>query len=181
MNTKLVRAFVALSIFFVSAHASAIPVLMEYLVIFSHSQGTLGAGLTIDARTTDTSRLVVGGGYTIRCGSSALQIDAKNNSVTTGFTQVRILVKVPAGLSPTSYPVLGWTNILPASCTQCTMTHTYAARDETTATASIGVMGTGMNFALVPTGEIGTTDTTVLSAVCRGGRPQCCTPGCSIP
>jgi hypothetical protein len=180
MNIKLIRAFIGVSILLVSGHASAIPVLMQYIVTFSNSGSSLAAGLTIDARTTDAPRLVVAGGYTIRCGSSSLEIVAENHSTLTGFTASRIAITVPV-VSPAGYPVLGWSSIPAASCTQCAMQHKYQVRDETTTTASIGIAGTGVNFTLVPTGEIGATDTAVLSNVCKGGTPQCCTPGCSLP
>jgi hypothetical protein len=139
MNTKLIRAFLALGIFFACGQASAIPVLMQYIVIFSNSGDTLGAGLSIDAMTTDTSRLIIAGGFTIRCSYSSLQIDAENHSLLTGFTQVRFVVKVPGppALSPSSYPVLGYSQIPAASCADCTMTHHWEARDETTLSASV--------------------------------------------
>jgi hypothetical protein len=183
MITNAMCTLAVLSLMFVSAHAMAIPVLDEYVVIFSHSQGTLGAGLTIKAHTTDTAKLFLAGGYTIKCDSSSVEIKAEHKAATSAFQpNVSLTIKVPALQSPTSYSVPGWTNIERGSCTTCGMQHRWEAADSTDTSVSVGLLGTGVNFSLVPTAEVGFGDTAVLGSVCRPVRPpQCCTPGCIPP
>lgn len=177
MNHHITRAIVAFGLLFATAHAMAIPVLRQYNVVFYQSNSNLVAGLSVDAQTS-APKMSVAGGYTLNCQGSSLSIVAQRVATGTGFTGVHLVVTVPA-VTPTTYPVLGWSSIPAASCTQCTLQHKYEARDETTTSASIGFLGTGVNFTLTPTGQLGSTGTAVLG-VCKGGQPQCCTRGCQI-
>lgn len=180
MNAHLPRTLLALFSLFLAGQASAIPVLNSVGFAFGQSgQNALAVAVVVDAETT-ASLLSVGGGFTVICDSSpSLPIMDQLQDTKSNFLGVRIILQVPLVI-PKIYPVPGWSNIPAASCGQCLMHYKGEARDETNTQFHIGFQGTGVTFSLIPTGQVNLTST-AFASVCKGGRPQCCTPGCQLP
>lgn len=181
MNTRM-RIFATLSLALVSGQAAAIPTLRLVVPTFnqvSGSNGSLTAGLIVEA-STDLLVLVIGGGFTITCSTSPLQITADRRATFSDFFGPRAVLRIPE-VVPSTYPIPGWSSIPAGSCNgQCVMQYKGEARDETSLAIRVGSTGFGANFSLLPAGEQVKGDT-AFTNVCRTGRPQCCTPACAIP
>jgi hypothetical protein len=180
MNTHIVRASMTLSLVLVSVQAIAIPNLRRVEPNFSQSgNSTLNAGVVIEA-DTDLAILGVGGGFTITCSTSSLQQTAERFQTYNDIFGPHVVLLVPP-VVPSSYSIPAWTSIPAGTCNaQCVMQYNGEARDETSLAFSIGGGGAGANFSLIPDGEA-SLGNSVLIGICRGGRPQCCTPGCQLP
>lgn len=181
MNTRM-RVLATLSLALVSGTAAAIPTLRLVAPTFNQVSGTngsLNAGLIVEA-STDLLVLVIGGGFTITCSTSALPITAERIATFSDFFGPREILRVPE-VVPSTYPILGWSGIPAGTCNgHCVMRYKGEARDETSLSIRVGSTGLGASFSLIPAGEQ-SQGNTVVTNVCRTGRPQCCTPGCVIP
>lgn len=181
MNSRM-RVLVTLSLVLVSGQAAAIPTLRLVAPTFNQVSGTngsLNAGLIVEA-STDLLVLVIGGGFTITCSTSPLQITAERLATFSDFFGPHAVVRIPEVL-PSTYPIPGWSSIPAGTCNgQCVMQYKGEARDETSLSIRVGSTGLGANFSLIPTGEQ-SRGNSVFTSVCRTGRPQCCTPACQIP
>jgi hypothetical protein len=181
MNTRT-RIFATLSLVLVAGQAAAIPTLRLVAPTFSQVSGTngrLNAGLIVEA-STDLLVLAIGGGFTITCSTSALQITAERYATFSDFFGPRAVLRIPEVL-PSTYPIPGWSSIPAGSCNgQCVMQYKGEARDETSLSVRVGGTGFGANFSLIPAGEQ-LMGNSVFTNICRTGRPQCCTAGCVNP
>lgn len=173
------RALAALSLMLLSGHAAAIPTLKSVVPTFHQSaNGTLNAGLTVEA-STSLPVLIIAGGFTITCTSSTLPQTAERRATFTGFVGISETLRIPQVI-PSTYPIPGWSSIPMGSCGQCVMQYKGEAKDETSLSVRVGNQGVGVNFTLIPSGEqlIGNAQ---LIDVCRLRQRQCCTPLCAIP
>jgi hypothetical protein len=180
MSSPIPRALFALCLAIGSAQAFAIPNLRRVETAFQDGgNGTIQAGMIIEA-TSSLPVLTVGGGFTIRCSTSTLLITAERFSTVNSFVGTHLVLVVPPD-SPSTYTVPRWSSIPAGSCSaQCTMQYNGEARDESNTQVTIGGVGSGVTFTLIPDGQTSMGNTRMIN-VCRGGRPQCCTPGCQIP
>jgi hypothetical protein len=174
----------ATAILLASGRVSAEPEFTTFDVNFSQQGTTNSLSVSMVFRAFSTMRyLALGGGFTVRCNQSTTgQINAKNLGQRIGAgTSVQVLV--PA--TPTAYGVPGYSSMPTATCANCTITWVARAIDaffEQTPSLS----GEGAFFTMSPWTEnilVQTNETSgsTYDQVCRGGQPQCCTPGCSIP
>ena len=181
MNTRM-RIFATLSLALVSGQAAAIPVLRLVAPTFNQVSGTngsLNAGLIVEA-STDLPVLLMGGGFTITCSTSPLQLTAERFDTFSDFFGPRAVLRIPQ-VMPSTYSIPGWSSIPAGSCNgQCVMQYKGEARDETSLSVRAGGTGFGANFSLIPTGEQLMANSALIN-ICRTGRPQCCTQGCVIP
>jgi len=177
-------ALLATAMLLASGSALAEPEFTTFDANFTQ-QGTSNAlNVSMIFRAFSPTRyLALGGGFTVRCnGSTAGQINAKNINQALVFGSA-LQVLVPA--SPTTYGVPGYASIPTTTCANCTMTYVARAIDSFfQQTASLS--GEGAFFTMSPWAENVLVQTNETSGetggqVCRGGQPQCCTPGCSIP
>lgn len=184
MNTKALRASMALGLVLVFGEAAAIPSWVFIIPSFGQlpGNGEVFASLIIEAQTSN-QYLAIAGGFTITCGTSPLEQPVGPR----GFPVyhplgVRFTLNVPEP-PPGEYTVPNWSSIPAGQCGtnggQCVMAWKAQARDETSE-FSIGLPGVGVNFSLFPSGEITDGNSTLIN-ICRYGQPQCCTPGCQIP
>jgi hypothetical protein len=184
MSSSITRAalniFGALCLVLGATQAFAIPTLRRVDAAFSDGgNGTVLAGLVIEA-TSSLPVLGVGGGFTIRCSTSTLLLTAERFQTVTNFIGTHLVVSVPPA-APSSYSVPRWSSIPAGSCSaQCTMQYNGEARDESNMQMTIGGVGSGVTFTLIPDGQTSMGNTRLIN-ICRGGRPQCCTPGCVLP
>jgi hypothetical protein len=179
MSTHITRILFALCLLHAAAQALAIPNLRRVEAVFGDAgNGNLIAGVVVEA-TSSLPVLGVGGGFTIRCSTSTLILTAERFDTASNFLGTHIVLNVPSAM-PSSYPVPRWSSVPTGSCNaQCTMQYNGEARDESNSQMTIGGVGTGVTFTLIPDGQASMGDTRLIN-VCRGGRPQCCTPGCQI-
>jgi hypothetical protein len=134
----------------------------------------VSAGLIVSASTV-WHALTVAGGWTVRCGFSSLELTAERaDSVFAPLAGASLTVHVPA-VVPSTYTLPGWSSLPTASCGHCTHQYKGSARD---GLARIS-FGAGFNFQLTLDGEPNVANTSTFE-FCRGGRPQCCTDGCSL-
>jgi hypothetical protein len=178
MNTCM-RVLATLSFVLLAGHAAANATLKSVVPTFHQSNnGTLNAGLLVEA-STSLPVLIIAGGFTITCTTSTLLQTAEGRATFTGFFGINQSLRVPE-VVPSTYPVPGWSNLPMGACAQCVMQYKGEAKDETSLSVRVGNQGIGVNFTLIPAGEqsIGNA---VIADVCRSRRRQCCTPGCVIP
>jgi len=174
-----IRVGATLSLALLAGHAAAIPVLKKVTPSFSQAAGNLNAGLIVQA-STSLPVLVIGGGFTIACSMSTLQITADRRATFSSFLGPNETLQIPA-VVPSTYPIPGWSNIPLGSCGgQCSMHYTGEATDATSLSVRIGNAGVGANFTLIPQGTQ-SEGNTIIANVCRLSQRQCCTPLCSIP
>ena len=174
------RIFATLGIALVCHHAGAIPTLKRVTPTFYQiNNGNLNAGLVVEA-STDLLVLYLAGGFTISCSSSPLQHRAERMQGYTDFFGPEEVLQVPSVL-PSTYAIPGWSSIPAGTCgSQCLMQFKGEARDETSLSVRIGSAGAGVTFGLIPAGQV-FMGNSILTNICRSGRPQCCTKGCFIP
>lgn len=179
MNTCM-RVFATLSCMLLSAHAAAVPTLKNVTPVFYDSgNGTLNAGLIVEA-STSLPVLIIAGGFTITCTTSTLPQTAERRATYTGFFGIKESLRIPQVI-PSTYSIPGWSSIPAGSCGgQCVMQYKGETSDETSLSVRIGNQGIGVNFTLIPPGQK-TTGDAILIDVCRSGQPQCCTRGCQLP
>jgi hypothetical protein len=179
MNTRM-RVLAALSLILASGQAAAIPVLRMVTPTFNQSAGSssLNAGLLVEA-STDLLVLIIGGGFTITCSTSALPQTAERRATYSDFFGPRAVLRIP-DVVPSTYTIPNWATLAGGSCGQCVMQYKGEARDETSLSIRVGNAGVGASFTLIPAGEQSASNT-VLTDICRAVRAQCCTPLCSIP
>jgi hypothetical protein len=180
MNTRT-RIFATLSLALVSGQAAAIPTLRLVAPTFNQVSGTngrLNAGLIVEA-STDLLVLAIGGGFTITCTTSPLQITAERFATFSDFFGPRAVLRIP-DVVPSTYTIPNWAAVPARSCGQCVMQYKGEARDETSLSIRVGNAGVGASFTLIPAGEQSASNA-VLTDVCRPMRTQCCTPLCSVP
>jgi hypothetical protein len=158
-----------------TTQAQAIPTIAIYPYQARQSGATnVSAGLIVSA-TTAWHTITVAGGWTIRCGFTNLELNAQQAaSAFSVLGGASTTVYVPT-VVPSTYQVPGWSSLPTASCGQCTHYYKGSARD---GSARIAV-GAGVNFQLTLDGEPNVGNTSTFQ-FCRGGRPQCCTDGCSL-
>lgn len=180
MKTTPTRVLAALSLVLASAQAGAIPVLRMVTPTFYQSGGSasLNAGLLVEA-STDLLVLVIGGGFTITCSTSALPQTAERRATYSDFFGPRAVLRIP-DVVPSTYTIPNWATVPPRSCAQCVMQYKGEARDETSLSIRVGNAGVGASFTLIPAGEQSASNA-VLTDVCRPMRNECCTPLCAIP
>ena len=172
MRTKILMIAALL---FTAVQAQATPQLAIY-PYQARQAGNSGvsAGLIVSASTV-WQALTVAGGWTIRCGFSSTELTAERaDSVFFALAGASLTVHVPA-VVPSTYTLPGWSSLPTASCGQCTHYYKGSARD---GLARIS-LGAGVNFQLTLDGEPNIANTSTFQ-FCRGGRPQCCTDGCSL-
>jgi len=179
MNTRM-RVLATLSCVLLSGHAAAVPVLKNITPVFYDSgNGSLNAGLIVEA-TTSLPVLIIAGGFTITCTTSTLPQTAERRATYTGFFGIKESLRIPQ-IIPSTYSIPGWSSLPAGSCSgQCVMQYKGETSDETSLSVRIGNQGVGVNFTLIPPGEQATGDA-ILISVCRPGQPQCCTRGCQLP
>ena len=179
MNTCM-RVLGTLGCLLLSAHAAAVPTLKNTTPIFYQSgNGTLAAGLIVEA-STSLPVLIISGGFTITCTTSTLPQTAERVATFSGLFGVSESLRIP-NVVPSTYSIPGWSSIPTASCGgQCVMQYKGETRDETSLSVRIGNQGIGVNFTLIPAGEQ-SAGNAVLVNICRSGQPQCCTRGCQLP
>lgn len=179
MSSHITRTLITLCLALGASQAFAVPNLRRVDATFTDGgNGTLRAGLVIEA-TSSLPVLSVGGGFTIRCSTSTLQLTAERFDTVNTFVGTHIVLNVPP-VVPSNYSVPRWSSVPAGSCNaQCTMQYNGEARDESNVQMTIGGVGSGVSFTLIPDGQVSMGDTRMIN-VCRGGRPQCCTPGCQI-
>jgi hypothetical protein len=183
MSARFIMLLVT-TILLASGRASAEPEFDIFEADFSQEGSTNNLRVSMLFRAFSPTRyLALGGGFTVRCGGSTNgQINAKNLGQRTGFG-IPMQVLVPA--SPTTYGVPNFSNMQVGACVHCNMTYVARAIDsffEQTAVLS----GEGAFFTLSPwvddiLVETNETSGAIGGEVCRGGRPQCCGPGCVPP
>jgi hypothetical protein len=158
-----------------ASQAHAIPDMSIYPYQARHTGGgNVSVGLIVSA-ATPWHTVSVAGGWTIRCGFTPLELNAQREaSAFAPFGGASATVYVPS-VVPSTYLIPGWSNLTTASCGQCTHLYKGSARD---GSARIS-FGAGVNFQLTLDGEPNIANTSTFE-VCRGGRPQCCTDGCSL-
>jgi hypothetical protein len=179
MNTCM-RVLATLSLMVACGQAAAIPTLRTVQPTFNQTgaNGGVNAGLIVEA-STDLLVLAIGGGFTISCSTSSLQITAERFQTYSDFFGPREVLLIPEAV-PSTYPIPGWSGLPMGSCGQCVMQYTGETRDETTLSIRVGGTGIGANFTLIPMGEARLSNT-VVTDVCRLRQRQCCTPLCAIP
>lgn len=134
----------------------------------------VSAGLIVSGSTV-WQVISVAGGWTIRCTFSSLDLTAERADTAFAlFGGASMTVFVPT-VVPSTYTVPGWSSLPTASCGHCTHQYKGSARD---GLARIS-FGAGVNFQLTLDGEPNVGNTSTFQ-FCRGGRPQCCTDGCSL-
>lgn len=183
MNARLLGLFVT-GLLFAVGRASAEPEFSTFDFNFTQTGTSNSLNVSMIFRAFSPTRyLALGGGFTVRCSqSTAGQIHAKNLAQRLGFG-VPLQVTVPAGAS--GYSVPGYSSMPTATCASCDITWVTRAIDSFFEQAA-GIYGDGAFFTMSPWQENILVETNEQSSsdvqqVCRGGRPQCCTPGCSIP
>jgi hypothetical protein len=77
---------------------------------------------------------------------------------------------------PSTYLLPGWSNIPASTCVDCT----FRTRGSVVSTSASIKFGVGASFMLSPGAER-TSDNQFSFQFCRGGRPVCCTDGCTLP
>jgi hypothetical protein len=169
----------ALALASVAGQAGAVPTLRRVQPTFFQSgNGSLTAGLVVEA-STDLPVLVIAGGFTITCTTSSLPQTAERRATYVGFFGPHETLTVPE-VVPSTYSIPGWSSIPTNTCgAQCVMQYKGEAKDETSLSVRIGSAGIGASFALIPPGEQ-MSGNAVIANICRTGKPQCCTPKCSI-
>jgi hypothetical protein len=179
MSSHITRALLALCLLF-GAQAFAIPNLRRVEATFTSGSdnGIVHAGMVVEA-TSSLPVLSVGGGFTIRCSTSTLLLTAERFETVSNFVGTHLVLNVPP-VTPSTYTVPRWPSIPAGSCTQCTMQYNGEARDESNTQMTIGGVGSGVTFTLIPDGQVSMGNTHMIN-VCRRGRPVCCTPGCQLP
>ena len=177
---RYICVLAALSLAGFAEQAAAIPTLKRVAATFYQAgNGTLNAGLIVEA-STSLPVLVVAGGFTITCTTSPLPQHVQSRSTFVDFLGPKATLRVPE-VVPSAYPIPGWSSIPAGSCGgQCLMQYSAEAKDETSLSVRVGSTGAGVSFTLIPSG-IQSRDNAVLVTVCRSGQPQCCTPKCAIP
>jgi hypothetical protein len=171
--------FAALALAAVAGQAVANPTLRRVQPTFyQSSNSTLTAGLIVEA-STDLPVLVIAGGFTITCSTSALSQTADRRATFVSFFGPHETLTIPE-VVPSTYSIPNWSSIPTASCAgQCLMQYKGEAKDETSLSVRVGNAGVGVSFTLIPAGEQMRGDA-VIASICRSGKPQCCTPKCSI-
>jgi hypothetical protein len=174
------RVLATLGCVLLSGHAAAVPTLKNVTPIFYQSgNGTLNAGLIVEA-STSLSVLVIAGGFTITCTTSTLPQTADRRATFTGFFGINESLRIPS-VVPSTYTIPGWSSIPAGSCAgQCVMQYKGETKDASNLSVRIGNEGIGATFTLIPPGEQSTGNAVVIN-VCRSGQPQCCTRGCQQP
>lgn len=174
----------ATGILFAAGRVSAEPEFSTFDLNFSQAGTTNSLNVSMIFRAFSPTRyLALGGGFTVRCNqTTAGQIHAKNLAQRLGFG-VPLQVNVPA--TSLGYGVPGYSSIPTASCANCNITWVARAIDSFFEQAAV-ISGDGAFFTMSPWQENILVETNEQSSfdvreVCRGGSPQCCTPGCSIP
>lgn len=128
---------------------------------------------------TNVFALTVAGGYTVTC-PNGLPIEAQHSrqrqQFPAGFT---FTITVPAGGTPTQYPIPGWSSWPRPSTHDCTFRYVGRAKE-----ALVSLIGFGFNVSLGG-GDDSKGDTLVFKMVKPRlvERPPPCTPGfnCCIP
>lgn len=176
-----IRICATLSLALLAQHAAAIPVLRNVQPTFlQNSNGTLRAGLSVEA-STGLPVLVIAGGFTITCSTSPIRYNVERRSTYSSFFGPRETLLIPEG-SPGTYEIPNWSSIPAGTCTgHCIMEYTAEATDVSSLSIRVGNAGVGANFTLIPSGTQLVGDSKLVASICRSGRPQCCTPGCVIP
>lgn len=179
MNTCM-RVFATLGCVLLSGHAAAVPTLKSVTPIFYQSgNGTLNAGLIVEA-STSLPVLIIAGGFTLTCSTSSLPQTADRRATFTGFLGITKSVRIPE-VVPSAYTIPAWSSIPAGTCSgQCVMQYRAEAKDETSLSVRVGNQGVGATFTLIPAGEQ-SAGNPILIDVCRSGQPQCCTRGCQLP
>jgi hypothetical protein len=179
MNTCM-RVLATLGCALLSGHAAAVPTLKNVTPIFYQSgNGTLNAGLIVEAATS-LPVLVIAGGFTITCTTSTLPQTADRRATFTGFFGINESLRIPS-VVPSTYAIPGWSSIPAGSCGgQCVMQYRGETKDVSNLSVRIGNEGVGATFTLIPPGEQ-SAGNAILINVCRSGQPQCCTRGCQLP
>ena len=174
------RVLATLSWILFCGHAAAVPVLKSVTPVFyDGGNGSLNAGLIVEA-STSLPVLIIAGGFTITCSTSSLPQTADRRATYTSFFGTTQSLRIPEAV-PSTYTIPGWSSIPTASCGgQCLMQYKGETRDETSLSIRVGNQGFGANFTLMPPGEQ-SAGNPILINVCRSGRPQCCTRGCQLP
>lgn len=179
MNT-CIRVLATLGCALLSGHAAAVPTLKNVTPVFYQSgNGTLNAGLIVEA-STSLPVLIIAGGFTLTCTTSTIPQTTERRATFTGFFGIKESLRIP-DVVPSAYSIPGWSSIPAGSCGgQCLMQYRGEARDETSLSVRIGNQGAGATFTLIPAGEQ-SAGNPILINVCRSGQPQCCTRGCQLP
>jgi hypothetical protein len=164
-----------------AAHAHATPTLSIYTYPGRQvSSSSVSAGVIVSSGTDGVEAigtLTVGGGWTVSCPyTSPINVQLSNSSTNWIPGRPNTLTLYVPTTVPSTYLLPGWSNIPTARCVDCT----FAFRGSAVATsASLGA-GLGANFRLSPEAERTVNDQTSFQ-FCRGGRPVCCTDGCTLP
>jgi hypothetical protein len=179
MKTCL-RVLATLSLMLLSGHSMAVPTLKNITPTFYQSgNGTLSAGLIVEA-STSLPVLIIAGGFTLTCSTSSLPQTAERRATYTGFFGITKSLRIPEVI-PSTYSIPGWSSIPVGSCGgDCLMQYKGEAKDETSLSVRIGNQGAGATFTLIPAGEQSAVNP-ILINICRSGQPQCCTRGCQLP
>ncbi len=177
---RCICALAVLSLAGFAEQAAAIPTLKRVAATFYQAgNGTVNAGLIVEA-STSLPVLIVAGGFTITCTTSALPQNVQHRSTFVDFLGPKATLRVP-DVVPSAYTIPGWSAIPAGSCGgQCLMQYSAEAKDETSVSVRVGSAGAGVSFTLIPSG-IQSRNNSILINICRSGRPQCCTPMCAIP
>jgi hypothetical protein len=169
------RILMSAALLFAAAQAQAVPTIAIYPYQARQAgNGSVSAGLIVSA-VTPWHTITVAGGWTIRCGFSSLELTAERAD--TAFDPrggASMTVYVPT-VVPSTYTLPGWSSLPTASCGHCTHQYKGSARDGLARLS----FGAGVNFQLTLDGEPNVANTSTFE-FCRGGRPQCCTDGCSL-
>jgi hypothetical protein len=172
MRTKIL-AIAALLLTAAQAHAIPQMTIYPYQARQAGSS-SVNVGLIVSAATA-WHTISVAGGWTVRCAFTSLELNAQqeaSNFALLGGASATVYVP---SVVPSAYTLPGWSSLPTGSCGHCTHYYKGSARD---GSARIS-FGAGVNFQLTLGGEPNIANTSTFE-FCRGGRPQCCTDGCSL-
>jgi hypothetical protein len=175
------KLFALAALLLLAAHAHATPTLTIYTYPGRQvSSSSVAAGVIVAGGTDGVEAigaLTVGGGWTVSCPYTSPINVQLSNSITNWIPgrPNTLTLYVPPTV-PSTYLLPGWSTIPAASCVDCT----FAFRGSAVATSASLGFGLGVNFTLLPKAET-TFHSQTSFQFCRGGKPVCCTDGCTLP
>ena len=175
------RILALAALFLLAAQAHATPGLTIYTYPGRQvSSSSVAAGLIVSGGTDGLEAigtLTVGGGWTVSCPyTSPVEVQLARSSTNWIPGRENTLVLYVPTTVPSTYLLPNWSTIPAASCVDCTFRYRGSA---VATSASLG-FGFGVNFTLIPKAE-NTLQGQTSFQFCRGGKPVCCTDGCTLP